>query len=83
MSLRRDLVDFLASRGARKQCPLCGQEQWTGWDQRLALPRTLEGADSMAIEVIPLICRNCGFVRLHAAHVLSDPRDENSGGSGL
>jgi hypothetical protein len=79
MSPRRDLFDFLASRGARGPCPLCGHELWDGWDQRIDLPRTLDGKDHAPIEVIPLLCRNCGFVRLQSAHVLSDPRDENTG----
>ena len=76
---RRDLYDFLASRDARKQCPICSQEQWDGWDQRLALPRNIGEVDSGSLDVIPLICRNCGFVRLHSAHVLSDPRDQQTG----
>jgi hypothetical protein len=73
------LFDFLASRGARKACPVCAHEDWDGWDQRVALTRTLDGEDHASIEVVPLLCRNCGFVRLHSAHVLSDPRDENTG----
>ena len=79
MRARRALFDFLASRGARKPCPLCGDKQWDGWDQRLTLPRTLGGTDHAPLEVIPLLCRNCGFVRLQSAHVLSDPREGNTG----
>jgi hypothetical protein len=79
VSERRDLFDFLASRGARKACPLCGHEHWDGWDQRVALPRELAGESHGALDAIPLICRNCGFIRLQSAHVLSDPRDENTG----
>jgi hypothetical protein len=76
----RDLQDFMASRDARRPCPACGHEEWDGWDQRLTLSRTLNGAEHTPFEAIPLVCRNCGFVRLHSAHVLSDPRDENTGG---
>jgi hypothetical protein len=79
MSARHDLLDFLASRGARRPCPACGHEQWDGWNQRLTLPRTLDDMQSTPLEVIPLVCKNCGFVRLHSAHVLSDPRGENTG----
>ena len=79
LSSRRDLFDFLASRGARKACPLCGHEQWDGGEQRLSLPRTLTGAEHDPLEVIPLVCRNCGFVRLHSSRMLSDPRDEDTG----
>ena len=38
MSSRRDLFDFLASRGARKACPVCAHEDWDGWDQRIDAP---------------------------------------------
>ena len=79
MSSRRDLFDFLASRGARKACPICGHEHWDGWDQRLTIARTLEEVEHTSLDVIPLLCRNCGYVRLHSAHVLSDPRDEDTG----
>ena len=80
MSSRRDIFDFLASRGARKACPVCAHEDWDGWDRRSTLPRWLDEAGHDPLEVIPLLCRNCGFVRLHSSHVLSDPRDEITGG---
>ena len=79
MSPRWDLHDFLTSRGARKACPTCGHEHWDGWDQRLTLARTLDGVEHTPLEVIPLLCRNCGYVRLHSSHILSDPRDEITG----
>jgi hypothetical protein len=73
---RKHLFDFLQSRGARKHCPLCGEEDWNGWDERVEL-RPVEGSvsDDRRTEVIPLTCANCGFVRLQSAHVLDDPRD--------
>lgn len=76
MRKRRQIFDFLASRDARRGCPLCGKEAWNGWDDRAHLP-TLddEGRPVAAIEVIPLVCAHCGFVRLQSAHVLDDPRD--------
>jgi hypothetical protein len=71
----KDLFDFLDSRGARKNCPLCGHEDWHGWDERVLLPHALEstGADQ-GTEAFPLTCTNCGFIRLQSAHVLDDPR---------
>jgi predicted RNA-binding Zn-ribbon protein involved in translation (DUF1610 family) len=72
---RKHLFDFLGSRGARKNCPLCGHEDWDGWDERVALP-PVAGPTTIdrGTEVIPLTCANCGFVRLQSAHVLDDPR---------
>lgn len=71
----RRIFDFLQSRGARKACPLCGHERWTGWDRVVALPND-GGSAGGGIETvaIPLTCANCGFVRLQSAHVLEDPR---------
>ena len=75
----KQLFDFLNSRGARKNCPLCGREEWNGWDERVKLPHA---PDTKTIdrqtEVIPLTCANCGFVRLQSAHVLEDPRGEHT-----
>lgn len=69
------LFDFLTSRGARKNCPLCGHEVWNGWDERVSLPHAAgtPGADR-GTEAFPLTCANCGFIRLQSAHVLNDPR---------
>ena len=69
------LFDFLASRGARKNCPLCGHEAWNGWDERVSLPHALGStAADKGTEAFPLTCANCGFIRLQSAHVLDDPR---------
>jgi hypothetical protein len=71
----KDLFDFLDSRGARKNCPLCGHEHWHGWDQRVSLPHVFGSRESdKGTEAFPLTCANCGFIRLQSAHVLDDPR---------
>jgi hypothetical protein len=71
----KDLFDFLDSRGARKNCPLCGHEDWHGWDERVSLPHALGStAADKGTDVFPLTCANCGFIRLQSAHVLDDPR---------
>jgi len=69
------LFDFLGSRGARKNCPLCGHEEWYGWDERVSLLHAVgSGASDRGTEAFPLTCANCGFIRLQSAHVLDDPR---------
>ena len=72
---RKQIFDFLASRGARSACPFCGGEEWHGWDERIALERVI-GSDAVDrnAEAFPLTCVNCGFIRLQSAHVLDDPR---------
>ena len=79
MERAKQLFDFLNSRGARKNCPLCGHEEWNGWDERVKLPHA-PGTKTIdrQTEVIPLTCANCGFVRLQSAHVLEDPRGEDT-----
>jgi predicted Zn-ribbon and HTH transcriptional regulator len=47
-------------------CPMCGQDGWAGGD-RLA---EIEAAGEPPIEVLPFVCTNCGFVRLHAIQPL-------------
>lgn len=69
------IFDFLKSRGARMSCPFCGQEQWHGWDERVALEH-VTGSKTVdrGTEAFPLTCANCGFIRFQSAHVLDDPR---------
>jgi transcription elongation factor Elf1 len=70
------IFNFLKSRDARMACPFCGQEQWHGWDERVALCH-VPGGDAVdrRTEAFPLTCANCGFIRLQSAHVLDDPRE--------
>jgi hypothetical protein len=75
MSPKRPIFAFLRSRGARLECPFCGGTDWEGWDERVSLGHV---GGSLAVDreaqAFPLTCRNCGFIRLQAAHVLDDPR---------
>jgi hypothetical protein len=75
VSHKTPIFDFLARRGARLTCPFCGQEEWQGWDQVLALEDSSgTGGINRDAQAIPLTCANCGFIRLQSAHVLDDPR---------
>lgn len=75
MSPTRPIFAFLRSRGARLQCPFCGRHDWEGWDERVELVHVHGSfAVDRRAQAFPLTCRNCGFIRLQAAHVLDDPR---------
>ena len=75
VSPKRPIFAFLRSRGARLQCPFCGSTDWEGWDQRVRLGHVPGSfAVDREAQAFPLTCRNCGFIRLQAAHVLDDPR---------
>ena len=75
MSKKRPIFAFLRSRGARLECPFCGGKDWEGWDERVELGHVPGSfAVDRGAQAFPLTCRNCGFIRLQAAHVLDDPR---------
>ena len=59
----------LLSVKAHAPCPMCGNDSWAGGDRLSGVPE-LEG-DGLPIEVLPFVCRNCGFVRLHAIEPLA------------
>ncbi len=75
VSPKRPIFALLRSRGARLQCPFCGGDDWEGWDERVELGH-VPGSPAVdrGAQAFPLTCRNCGFIRLQAAHVLDDPR---------
>jgi hypothetical protein len=77
----RELDNMLTQRGAYKPCPCCGYEGKPGWvktDEQYMLvqlthdkppaPRFDEG-----IIVLPLMCVNCCYVRLHAPQFFGEP----------
>lgn len=75
MIQKQPIFAFLRSRGARLQCPFCNSTDWEGWDERVVLGHALgSAAIDREAQAFPLTCRNCGFIRLQAAHVLDDPR---------
>jgi hypothetical protein len=75
VSHKRPIFAFLRSRGARLECPFCNSTDWEGWDERVSLGHVSGSfAVDRTAQAFPLTCRNCGFIRLQAAHVLDDPR---------
>jgi predicted RNA-binding Zn-ribbon protein involved in translation (DUF1610 family) len=51
---------------AHASCPMCGQDAWAGGDRLFEIGMPSEPA----IEALPFVCTNCGFVRLHAIQPL-------------
>jgi hypothetical protein len=58
----------LKFKGAKSECPMCEATKWST-SEDLA-EQWVGGA--YKIEVVTLVCRNCGFVRLHDASSLYD-----------
>jgi hypothetical protein len=51
---------------AHAPCPMCGHDGWAGGDRLTAI----ETLGEPVIEVMPFVCTNCGFVRMHAIQPL-------------
>ena len=51
---------------AHAPCPMCGSDNWAGGDRLTEITCAAEPA----IEVLPFVCTNCGFVRMHAVQPL-------------
>lgn len=78
----RELSNFFTSRGADRECPICGYDgEWARIeaDGDLKL-NTINGLGMVPVAAV--LCRNCGFVRLHAVdavrHRLMDGGEETS-----
>lgn len=72
------LLAALDKAHARRDCPCCGNKEWTAWEKvtSLALPTADPANEAVAIEALGLTCAQCGFVRFHAAQALEQYADE-------
>ena len=70
----------LKAKGAEEACPVCAAnaEFEVNYPDGVTVFLTVHDPDpdlggASALPVVPLICRNCGYVRLHSPnHLLSD-----------
>jgi hypothetical protein len=62
----------LNRKGAKEPCAACGEAEWLGGDAEMGLSRVKNGAliPNEIMKVLPMICKNCGFVRLHSTDIL-------------
>jgi len=64
----------LSDAGAREECSICGRVNWTVDDDPAGVtaldPDSGEAVLVPAVPAIIMVCRNCGFIRLHAIDVL-------------
>lgn len=68
----RQAVDRKAPSGA---CPACGGSSWVVPDRPAILQAgEIDGEVDFGegMEVLPVVCDHCGFIRLHAAVVLEE-----------
>ena len=68
------LLEAVNAIGVNIECPSCGHPEWAPFGGTVVLP--LSGAqpdpEPEGAECLPLACKRCGFVRLHAAQVLEE-----------
>ena len=74
----REIDNFLTSRGVAPICPMCEAESWRQGERAVMLV-AIDAENQLAIDLgrgssdgilcVPIVCDNCGFVRLHAPQV--------------
>jgi hypothetical protein len=70
----KDIENFLRARGSDGKCPFCKENDWVAVedDFNLALPVAVAGKRVPSeVLTVGLVCRQCGFLRLHAQDVLA------------
>ena len=62
------LADWLHSKNCNPDCPSCGCNEWSFGDLVTAPHFNKGEADNTAlVPMVQLICKNCAFIRSHAA----------------
>lgn len=62
---RQFWISMWRKEGAKPECPFCGQDRWIGWDKRIPMSQLVRGGiGAESVEITPLTCSICGFVRL-------------------
>jgi predicted RNA-binding Zn-ribbon protein involved in translation (DUF1610 family) len=68
----------LADKGARQECPMCSSREWTSDDTPAAVnaadPDSGNAILGAMVPAVIFVCRNCGFIRLHALDVVLEDR---------
>jgi predicted nucleic-acid-binding Zn-ribbon protein len=77
-----DLSRFFADVGASENCPICGKTDWTlasddtekNFDKKIEQGNIRMRIDFQSgpylLDVLPISCSTCGFVRFHNANVI-------------
>jgi hypothetical protein len=67
------ILNFLVSKGLHG-CPVCGQGQFSVGPEHVLIatpdPAMVEGAPVEGSAVVPVMCSNCGHVRLFGTRML-------------
>jgi hypothetical protein len=71
------LGEAVDKAGARLDCPSCGHKEWAFLEGPIELPAA--GGRPKGFQALPLTCKRCGFIRLHAASILDRYIDRAGG----
>ena len=61
-------INLWSKKRSKPDCPFCGQDRWIGWRDRVRFEQVGIGKVLWpeGMEVAPLTCSGCGFVRLQS-----------------
>ncbi len=71
-----ELVARLGEVTVKPQCPTCQENSWDIGGETVVMPQTPPNPKGQALEVLPLICKRCGHVRLYSTRHLEQGADE-------
>ncbi|MFM0243822.1 hypothetical protein [Paraburkholderia sediminicola] len=88
-----DLSAYFDAKGVKDGCPLCGTDSWSvtpaaGPDGAIeagevALEVTLQLVKTNSwVPMLPLVCQNCGFLRMHHTHWIQKWLEERDNAAG-
>lgn len=75
---KNKLIDTLKAKGVRNGCPLCRNKEWVIGDEYVVLlPQEMlpDGGFVLGgptIPVIPLLCKQCGYVAMLSSKILAN-----------
>ncbi len=62
---RQYWISLWTQKRSQPECPFCREDRWIGWDDVVRLEQVGTGVVvwPQGVEVVPLTCAGCGFVR--------------------
>jgi len=64
------LIGRIDEIGRVVECPGCGDNSWQYGVDTVSIPKSSPNPERQGMEVFPLMCTRCGYVRLHATRFL-------------
>lgn len=70
----QDAIAKLHALKTAQTCAACGDERWEVQTEIVGMPAVVEDRvmATHGLSCVALLCKTCGYVRLHATNVLED-----------